>query len=138
MEDKVYNNFLINGDFINEENHGFLILDKASFHCTDNIIKEFQKGNRAITFIPLCLTRFYQPLDVSKNKLFKSALREKYIAYCIDNGYDNIKISRTKMIEFICVVWYNDSIISKDVIYKSFRATGIANYFDHSEDYLFS
>ena len=113
-------------------------MDKASCHCTDNIIKEFQKGNRAITFIPGGLTRFYQPLDVSVNKLFKSALREKYIAFCIDNGYDIIKLSRTKMIEFIYGVWYNDSIISKDVIYKSFRATGIANNLDHSEDYLFS
>ena len=79
-------------------------MDKASCHCTDNIIKEFQKGNRAITFIPGGLTRFYQPLNASVNKLFKSALREKYIAFCIDNGYDNIKISGTKMIEFICGV----------------------------------
>lgn len=56
---KVNNNYLVNGNYINEENHGFLILGKATCHCTEKIIKEFQKGNREITFIPGGLTRFF-------------------------------------------------------------------------------
>ena len=41
------------------------------------------------------------------------------------------------MIDFIVKVWYNDAIISKEMIYKSFRAIGIANKLDHSENSLF-
>ena len=31
------------------------------------------------------------------------------------------------MIEFICETWYNDKIISNELVYKSFRTTSIAN-----------
>ena len=55
----------------------------------------------------------------------------------IDNGVENLKLSRNKMIEFVCDVWYNNDIISKELIYKSFRVTGIANNLNHSEDNLF-
>ena len=42
------------------------------------------------------------------------------------------------MIQFICEIWYDDKIITKEIIYKSFRATGIANNLNKSEDYLFT
>ena len=42
------------------------------------------------------------------------------------------------MIEYICDVWYDSHIITQDIIYKSFRETGIANRLGKSEDYLFT
>ena len=42
------------------------------------------------------------------------------------------------MIEFVYEAWYDDKIISNELVYKCFRTTGIANNLDHSEDYLFS
>ena len=73
-----------------------------------------------------------------ENKPFKSAIKEKYMAYCIDNGVDNLNFSRTKIIEIVCETWYNDKIITSEMIYNSFRYTGIANSLNHSEDHLFN
>ena len=49
-----------------------------------------------------------------------------------------MKISRTKKIKFICDTWFDDQIITKEMIYKRFKVTGLCNKLDHSEDYLFS
>ena len=38
---------------------------------------------------------------------------------------ENLKITREKMIEFVCKVWYDECIITKDMIKKSFICTGI-------------
>jgi hypothetical protein len=40
------------------------------------------------------------------------------------------------MIEFVCEAWYNDKIISNELIYKSFRTTGIDNNLVRKEDDL--
>ena len=41
------------------------------------------------------------------------------------------------MIPFICDTWYNSNVISNDMVYKSFKVSGLANKLDHSEDNLF-
>ena len=74
---------------------GYLIMDKATSHYDNDIIKKF----KFISFIPSGLTRYLQPLDVSINKVFKNAIKEKYIKYCISNGTENIKVSRTNIID---------------------------------------
>ncbi len=74
---------------------------------------------------------------MSINKPYKAALKEKYINFCIESGGENIKISRTNMIKFICDTWYSENIITKDMIRKSFKITGLTNKLDHSEDCLF-
>ena len=84
------------------------------------------------------LTRYYQPIDVNINKPFKNATSEKYISYCIQNGNTDLKISRGKMIVYIWYILHDDKIITKEIMYKSFRSIGIANKFDKSEDYLFT
>ena len=72
------------------------------------------------------------------NKPFKNHLSELYISYCIKNGEDNKKTSRTKMIEFACNARYDPQKITYKMIYHSFRATGIANKLNHSENELFT
>ena len=87
---------MTNSDFINDDNERFLIIDKVTSHITNEIIKDFIFGNRKVNFVPGGLTRFFQSLDVVVNKPFKSAIKEKYVAYWIDYGVDNLKVSRTK------------------------------------------
>jgi len=79
-------------------------MDWAPSHGNTQILKIFKGGNREITLIPGGLTRYYQPLDVSINKPFKNALREKYSSHYIENGNKVLKISRSKMREYICDV----------------------------------
>ena len=77
-------------------------------------------------------------MDASLNKPLKTALIAKYITYCTDNGNEDLKISRTKMVEYICYAWYDKNIITGEIVYKSFLVTGIANKLEHLEDILFS
>ena len=65
---------------MNDEHERILILGKATSHITDKIIKDFTCENRDISFIPGGLIKFFQPLDVVKNKHFKSSMKEKI--YC--------------------------------------------------------
>ena len=67
--------------------------------------------NQYLSFIPGGLTRFLQPLDVVINKPFKDALRKKYIEYCSLTNDITTKITREKMIEFICETWYDSSTL---------------------------
>lgn len=99
---------------------GFLILDKASSHLTPNVLEAFKNNNQYLSFIRAGLTRFIQPLDVVINKPFKDALRKKYIEYCSISHNINAKITREKMIEFICDTWYDPSIITSRNDYKKF------------------
>lgn len=123
----------------NGEKAGFIILDRATSHLGQEFTTDLlTTGNQEASFIPGGMTRFYQPIDVSINKPFNTTLRESYINYCISNGNNNFKLSRTMMIKIICETWYNDNIISEDMIYKSFRSTGLGNKLDHSEDNLFT
>ena len=79
-----------------------------------------------------------QPLDVSINKPFKDALRNEYTQYCIQKGLSNAdKVSRKQIIDFVYDVWYNKNIITKEMIIKSFKITGLSNKIDSSENYLF-
>ena len=51
---------------------------------------------------------------------FKQALRIKYITYCINNPNRGTKISRENIISFIYDVWHSESIISSDMVLRSF------------------
>ena len=100
-------------------------MDKAPSHITEESLAIMKNDKNLISFIPAGLTRFIQPLDVSINKHFKDALKKEYINYCINMNEENLKITREKMIEFVCKVWYDEYIITKEMIKKSFICTGI-------------
>ena len=42
------------------------------------------------------------------------------------------------MIKFICETCCNNSIITKEMVYKNFRAIVLSNKLEHSEDNLFT
>ena len=107
------------------DNLGYLILDKASSHITQNILDSFKSNNQYLSFVPAGLTRFIQPLDVVVNKPFKDSLRKVYLEYCSQLNDNSVKITREKMIEFICNIWCNPNVITSEMIIKSFKCTGI-------------
>ena len=74
-----------------------------------------------------------QPLDININEPFKNGLHKLYDQYCIDNSLShNSKV--IIIIDFIASVWYEDEIIKKETIIKSFNITGIINNPNRSDD----
>ena len=47
-------------------------------------------------------------------------------------------MDRNKILDMICKTWWDPNIITKEMIYKSFRITGITNSLNGQEDYLFT
>ena len=87
-------------------------------------------------YISAGLTCFLKPLDVYINAAFKKNLKSKYILYCYNNNND--KVTKEKMIEWIIESWEDNNIINKELIYNSFRCTGIANSLNREEDDKFT
>ena len=105
-----------------------LIYDKVSMHITDEIRNLYNSRNKQLIEIPNGLTSIIQPLDVSINYSFKNAVRNKYINHIINNNNDinHIKVSKIKVINWINEVKYDYNIITKNMICKSFKETGIS------------
>ena len=137
MNNNIWNKYLDSKDLLTD-GVGYLIMDKATSHYDNDMIKKFANENKFISFIPSGLTRYLQLLDISVNKVFKNAINEKYTQYFISNGPENIKVSRTNIIDWICSVWNNNEIISSELVYNSFRCTGIGNNLNGSEDHMFT
>ena len=117
---------------------GVIILDRASSHLdNDEVLNELKYTNQKIFYIPSGTTRLLQPLDVSVNKPFKTAIKNKYIQYCIERNITSARILRKDIVEWIHDIWYDPTIITPELIIKSFKVTGFTNKFDLSEDYLF-
>ena len=47
------------------------------------------------------------------------------------------KFHREQIIDFVYEAWYNKNIITKEMILKSFKITGLSNKIDSSENCLF-
>ena len=108
--------------------NSILIYDKGPMHVTDEIRNLYTSGKKQLIEIPNGLTSIIQPLDVSINFPFKNAIRNKYINFIINNNHDinNIKVGRIEVINWINEVWYDYNIITKNMIFKSFKETGIS------------
>ena len=132
---KVWLEYLKNFDSMFES---LLIIDKATTHENEEFKRACFNNDVTISYIPIGLTSILQPLDVSINNPFKDALRNEYTQYCIQKGLSNAdKVSRKQIIDFVYDVWYNKNIITKEMIIKSFKITGLSNKIDSSENYLF-
>ena len=79
------------------------------------------------------MTQAYQPLDISVNKVFKDNV--KFLFKKDKLFYDNInpkiklKQARLNLVNYIYEIWYNDAIITKNIIINSFNKAGIINQF---------
>ena len=64
--------------------------------------------------------------------MFKENLRNKYVSYCIENN--NLKVAKSTFIKWVDEIWYSDSIITNEMIFNSFKFSGISSSLDGSED----
>ena len=85
----------------------------------------------ALSVISSCLTWSLQPLHISINKVSKESLRNKYVRYWI---WKNTKVSKSVIEERIDESWYSGSVIANEMIFSSFKYSGISNSLDGSED----
>ena len=115
-----------------------LIIDHASSHEDHQIKKLCFEHDTEINVIPQGLTSILQPLDISINMPFKQALREKYNTYCINNPNKGIKNSRENIISFIYDVWHSESIISNDMVIRSFKCTGTCKNPNGEDNHYFN
>ena len=66
----------------------------------------------------------------------KYALKKKYIEYCIESNYNiNNKVSRERKMNWICETLYDEEIIMKKMIEKSFIITGISNNLNNPKEF---
>ena len=115
---------------------GLLIMDKASSHINEDIIEKCTGQFCDVSILPSGCTSILQPLDISINKPFKNALKEKYIRYCIDKGVAFSKVGKEDIINWVGDIWFSDKIINKELIKNSFKVCGLSNKIDGSEDDL--
>ena len=123
--------------FNNEPIPSLLIMDQATMHTNENVIKELEKKDTEIQFIPKGMTAVLQPLDVAVNKPFKAHIRNRYIQYCYAKNSIE-RVSRDNLINWVAETWWDDNLINPFLIKNSFKVTGLSNNLDGSEDELFT
>ena len=109
-----------------------LVLDNATTHNSNKVKEKIKECETYVSMIPSGLTWKLQPLDISINKVFKENLRNKCVSYCIKNN--NLKVAKSTIIEWVEEIWYSDSIITNEMIFYSFKFSGISSSLDGSED----
>ena len=130
---QVWKNYIFSLGF---QFNSLLILDYASSHLKEEVQLSLINLDVECAFIPKGLTSILQPLDVSINKPMKDALKKKYTEYCIESNHNiNNKVSRDKIMNWICEVWYDEEIITKQMIEKSLIITGISNYLNNPKEF---
>ena len=97
-----------------------IVFDRARSHFSERIYELFEKFNSKYSLIHPGQTSYVQPLDVSINKSFKSAIHKKYTQFQIDNK-NSKKRTRENIIDFIHELWYEESIITKEMIINAFK-----------------
>ena len=111
---------------------GLLIIDKASSHIADEVLEKCCGNLRDVSILPGGCTSIMQPLDVAINRPFKNYLKELYIKHCLGKNNTFAKIKRTDILEWIGIIWYDDKLITKSMIYNSFKTCGLSNKTDGS------
>lgn len=89
------------------------------------MVNKFKANNSTYLLIPPGLTRYIQPLDVVVNKPIKNKMYNWDTNFRINNL--NIKNpNEIDIIEAINDIWYNNNDITREMIIKSFKITGIS------------
>ena len=125
-------NVFFNNKIIPNRIHKLLILDRATTHYEENLVEKFKKFNASYILIPPGLTRFMQPLDCSVNGPFKKALIHWDVEYRIDHK-NTKKPSYNDLIDAVLENCYSEDKITAEIIFNSFKITGISVALDESE-----
>ena len=111
-----------------------LILDDATFHCSDNLKKKCKECDIEILILPGGTTSFLQPLDVVVNKPYKDKLRELYQKWMIDkclkqHEEDQINSYFKPPDDLQILQWIVEgkTAITQELMKMAFEKTGITN-----------
>ena len=103
-----------------------LIMDTFNVHQMDEVQEKIKSTNTHLEWIDGRYTWKSQTLDVGVNKPFKCAMRKCYGEFLYRNVEDlNVKVSRLTVAHWVNYVWYSDSIISEEMIRKTWKKIGI-------------
>lgn len=114
-----------------------LVLDSFRGHLMQEVKDVLKEGKTDMALIPGGLTSVLQPLDVSINKPFKEHLKNTYANWMCEGEHTFTPTGKIKrpsiqlMCEWILQSW---SMISADIVKKSFKKTCISNALDGTED----
>ena len=79
------------------------------------------------------MTPACQPLDISVNKFFKDnakfLFKKERLYYDNINSKIKLKQAILNLVNYIYWVWYNDTIIAKNILINGFNKAGIINQF---------
>ena len=108
-----------------------IIFDRATSHYDQDNIELFKMNESNFILIPAGQTRFVQPLDVGVNKVFKDSIYKKYNEFKLSTLCKSI-ITVDKVISWISEVWWDNSCITKECIYNSFKKCGLLNSIENT------
>lgn len=115
-----------------------LVWDAYKCHSMPSVKGVIERGtNTDISVIPGGLTSKIQPADVSWNKPFKAAYKEKYNKWMVEGEKTYTAAGNVRApSKLLCLQWVKESwnSISTEIIKKSFRSCGISVSIDGSED----
>ena len=114
-----------------------LVLDSFRGHLVDDVKRELSEGKTDLVIIPGGLTSILQLLDVSISKPFKDNIRQVYGDWVTNGNKEKTPSRKVRhpSLELKCS-WMIQSwtLITRDIISKSFKKTGISNALDGSEN----
>ena len=115
-----------------------LVWDTYKCHITANVRSIVNKQtNTDISVIPGGLTNHLQPADVSWNKPFKSAYKEKYSQWMATGPKTYTAAGNVRApSKALCLQWVKEcwEALPTETVKKSFRACGISMHTDGTED----
>ena len=130
------NNIWFNNGILNHNiKNTLLILDRATTHFSSDLNERFKKYESHFVLIPPGLTRYLQPLDVAVNKPFKDAMKNSDCKFRLKTNNNKLP-DEEEIISQVVENWFDNNIIKKDTIIKSFKRTGISILMNGSENNL--
>ena len=118
--------------------HRLLVWDAYKCHTMPSVVNVVNsRTNSDISLIPGGLTGKIQPADVSWNKPFKTAYKQRYNRWMIEGEKTYTKAGNVRApSKLLCLQWVKESwdSITSDIIVKSFRACGISVNTDGTND----
>ena len=104
-------------------------------HINDTLSEKYKKYNGSNVLILSGLKRFIQPLDASINGPLKKKFHHWYLEYIIEHKNEK-KPSCEDIIDAVDMLWYDETIITKEQIIKSFKIIAISSNFEGLENSL--
>lgn len=148
VNETAYNNEELFKQFIEDElipafedNNGLLVMDVASFHCTQAVMDLLRQSKITTALIPPGCTSFLQPLDTAINKPFKQWLREAADEYIADReerlgAFEKWSVSDKRIMTTWIVAIAAKKLYSerKEMVQRAFVQCGITIRPDGTQD----